>query len=449
MHVKHDDAFTIFHSQKSLSELFIELNKEANPPLYFAFLHFWIKLFGIGPVAVKSLSAIFSTGAAVVIFQIGKKHMNLLGALTASFLFLFSNVHFDFSHEVRAFSMVFFLAALSVYFFLNVLDKFRWKDAILLCIVNALLPYSHYTSVLLPFTEALILLFLIPHRFRDVLRTGASFVVSAILFVPQLLNFKETIPDENFWLDKPNAETLRFTLLKLSGHDPSYRNIKYVLLCGAVLTLLHFFFRVFSKRFDYKKFLLLVAVFFVPIYLNYWIAQYAPVFRMRYMLFAGVGITLALGYLIGLIRLPSIVKISLGFLLVLPFIKDFNPVNRRFMRWDHAAEIIRGKKKVDMACYILPEWRKNDFSYYYNRNYFKSYTTRDSLLNTEGIYPIYSHFDISNSHNGKSVILIIGDFKDKENEIAKKLNSQGFRLSEKWFESADIVIEHWALEQNN
>ena len=122
MHVKFDDAFSIFYSQQSLTELYAKLSQEANPPLYFTLLHFWIKLFGVGVVAVKSLSAIFSIGSAAVIFMIAKRYMNLLGVLVVSILFVFSNLHFDFSHEVRAFSLVFFLSSLSIYLFLRVID---------------------------------------------------------------------------------------------------------------------------------------------------------------------------------------------------------------------------------------------------------------------------------------------------------------------------------------
>jgi len=449
MHVKHDDAFTIFYSQQSLSELYAELAREANPPLYFTLLHFWIKLFGIGPVAVKSLSALFSTGAAVVTFHIGKKHMNLLGAFTASCLFLFSDVHFDFSHEVRAFSLVFLLASLSIYFFLNLLDKTSWKNIVALCLVNTLLPYAHYTSVLLPITEALILLFLIPKRIQDFLRIGVGFVASAILFIPQLLNFKDTIPDDDFWLGKPGLHELKLTFFKLSGHDPSYRNMKYALFAGLVLLVANFFFKTFSRRFDFKKLLLFIAVFFIPIYLNYWIAQYTPVFRVRYMLFASIGIFLALAYVLSSLRIPVILRLVLCLFFVLPFFESFNPSNRGYMRWDKVAEMVKEKQNENMVFYVLPTWRKNDFSYYFNREYFSKYSKRDSLMEADGFYSIYDYHGIKKNHKGKEVVLIIGDYKDSEKNISKTLVGQGYSLDSKWYESSDITVEHWSLEQNN
>ena len=114
-----DEAFSVFHAQQKLKELIDTLNGEANPPVYYILLHFWIKLFGIAPVSVKLLNIILSFGTAVMIVAIGKRLNNLGFALFASAAFLFSNLHFEFSQEIRAFQLVMLLTVCSNYFYIS------------------------------------------------------------------------------------------------------------------------------------------------------------------------------------------------------------------------------------------------------------------------------------------------------------------------------------------
>ena len=84
-----DEPFTIFWSQQDLDEMLTMFRNENNPPLHFFLLHFWIKIFGIGPVAVRSLSLIFSVLTIPVLFKLGKKvkHQNLGFLVCLFFIF--------------------------------------------------------------------------------------------------------------------------------------------------------------------------------------------------------------------------------------------------------------------------------------------------------------------------------------------------------------------------
>jgi uncharacterized membrane protein len=70
LELQGDEAFSVFYSQQSINELLQTLNNEANPPLYYLLLHFWIQIFGIGIVAVKSLNIIISIGTAILLFKL-------------------------------------------------------------------------------------------------------------------------------------------------------------------------------------------------------------------------------------------------------------------------------------------------------------------------------------------------------------------------------------------
>ena len=51
-----DEPFSIFYAQQDLGDLMSVFMDENNPPLHFVLLHYWINLFGISPLAVRSLS---------------------------------------------------------------------------------------------------------------------------------------------------------------------------------------------------------------------------------------------------------------------------------------------------------------------------------------------------------------------------------------------------------
>ena len=68
-----DEPFSIFHSQKSLPDLWEVFKNENNPPLHFILLHFWIKWFGTTAMAVRSLSLVFSVLTIPALFKLGKK----------------------------------------------------------------------------------------------------------------------------------------------------------------------------------------------------------------------------------------------------------------------------------------------------------------------------------------------------------------------------------------
>ena len=138
LELQGDEAFSVFYSQQSINELLQTLNKEANPPFYYLLLHFWIQFFGIGLVAVKSMNIIISIGTAIMLFKLTKKIGNFWFVVFVSVCFLFSNLHFDFSHEIRAFQLVLFLTVASCYSFIQFLETKNRKWLYLLIFINCM-----------------------------------------------------------------------------------------------------------------------------------------------------------------------------------------------------------------------------------------------------------------------------------------------------------------------
>jgi uncharacterized membrane protein len=100
-----DEPFSIFNAQLDLNELFQLFKHENNPPLHFFILHFWEKLFGISPVAARSLSLLFSLLTIPILFNIGKNFISKKAGIFACILFIFSDFHQYYGLEARTYSL--------------------------------------------------------------------------------------------------------------------------------------------------------------------------------------------------------------------------------------------------------------------------------------------------------------------------------------------------------
>ena len=136
-----DEAFSILAAQQSL--VFIVTRLGFEPPVYYAMLHFWIKLFGSGEIAARSLSLVgFLLSTALMIewsHALYKKHW--LSWYLPLFFFL-NPMLLYYAFEVRTYGWYIFFATTTLMFY----SAKQWKWFI----VSALLGF--YTHVyMLPF----------------------------------------------------------------------------------------------------------------------------------------------------------------------------------------------------------------------------------------------------------------------------------------------------------
>ena len=69
-----DEAVAIHSARLDLSGLFHSLaHTEGNPPLYFALLDGWMRVFGGSEAGIRSLSALFGTATILLGYEIGRR----------------------------------------------------------------------------------------------------------------------------------------------------------------------------------------------------------------------------------------------------------------------------------------------------------------------------------------------------------------------------------------
>ena len=117
-------------------------------PLYFFILHFWMKIFGDGEVAMRILSLIFGISAVPLVYTSAKKITTRTNAKFATALSAVSPLLVLFSTEIRMYPVVVFLVLLSMNYLIDFEQKENAKSLIKLVVVNFLIPYTLVGGIL-------------------------------------------------------------------------------------------------------------------------------------------------------------------------------------------------------------------------------------------------------------------------------------------------------------
>lgn len=177
-----DEAAQAVMSSKSLQSIWFERNGDFQPPLFYILAHFWMQ-FGKSEVWLRILPVSFGIATVILVY----KHWGNW----AGFLLAINPYHIYYSQEFRMYSLLCLLGVWSMILFIK---RSKW-----LFLINALLLYTHYSSVFLIITQ----LFL-----------GFSYFKKQILLV--FLLFIPWLPQ--FWLQFHTGANIDQTL-------PGWRNI--------------------------------------------------------------------------------------------------------------------------------------------------------------------------------------------------------------------------------
>jgi 4-amino-4-deoxy-L-arabinose transferase-like glycosyltransferase len=115
-----DEVSSLSFATQDLHGLVEILRKDTNLPAYYLILHQWIAVFGDSEAASRSLSAIFYLGTIVVVFVTGRfLFSDTRSALYCAFFYLISVQAIRQAQNIRGYTLLGFVAALSIFFFLR------------------------------------------------------------------------------------------------------------------------------------------------------------------------------------------------------------------------------------------------------------------------------------------------------------------------------------------
>jgi mannosyltransferase len=152
-----DEVFTVYWSQLPLAYLFgAGAHVEANPPVYYAFMHEWMALFGDSALAVHLPSVIFSAATVAVVYATAKTLFDRQTALLAGLLAAVNPFLVAYAQEARTYALLCLANGLA-YLALAVYFRFRTKRDARLAPWLALFVAAVSVGVFLHFTSVLFL----------------------------------------------------------------------------------------------------------------------------------------------------------------------------------------------------------------------------------------------------------------------------------------------------
>lgn len=438
-----DEPFSIYHAQFPVNDLFEQLKKYNNPPLFELILHYWIKWFGISPFSVRFLPALFASLTVIFIYKIAQSGFNLRVAVTASLLYTFSSFSIFFSHDSRVYSLFLLLSAASFYFFFKInRQSFSKVDSLLFCLINVLLVYSHYFGFIVWFIQALYILF---YNRRHVFKITILFFISLLLYLPQILVFLQRFSDSSkngTWLKETVSLESMYNKLWAFSNMPLTTVFCIVLMFVGVLKLVY-------ARYNKTEYLkntsqvLIYLWFFIPFFALFAVSFKLPVYLNRYLIFITPAYYILLAHWADTISENKKIKQSLMALLIGLFAFTYSPIADKKREVQKSIDYVLENKTDNALVIVCSNDFITTFAYYYNINYFKDivsgneYNRLDSLLRNDNVYHI-THIsklkpDFIKSHS-KVIFLDAGaDYLNPGNAILSTISSDFKKVKEQHF----------------
>lgn len=206
-----DEALTVNISSAPLSRIPALLRHDGAPPLYYVLLHFWMKAFGTGDLATRSLAGVIGVINLPVAWLAGYRvgsawwrldeldptersaleHKGRVTAWGVTLLLAVSPFAIYYDTEARMYGLVLLLGTLGVLSVCSILRHPSWRSALGLGVVTAAALYTHYWSLYLGAVTglgALYFAFRGPHR-REARYVVGGLAIGAVAFVPWLPTF--------------------------------------------------------------------------------------------------------------------------------------------------------------------------------------------------------------------------------------------------------------------
>lgn len=444
--ISMDEPFSIFYSQQSIDELLNVFTDSNNPPLHFFVLHFWIKLFGISPFAVRSLSILISLISVAVLYKLGRKFWRKEYAVLLVGLFIFSRLNHFTAMEARMYGLftLFFVLIMKDLHALIVDNK---KVFLQLGVWNALLFYSHYLAGTVMLMEVIVLLcFYKRWTINKWLQGVGVLLITGLLLFPILRLFFTRVGDfsENgTWVADATPFDLWANLVKLLNNE-----FAVFLSVGLIITVVYLY-----KRFSVAKeegkgvVIRYFGLWFLGTYfLFYLISVFVqPIFIAKYLQFLTIPLFFVIVSVLAKFKPEG--KLKYAHLIVLvPFMLSFKPIPDINRETDKLVEYLKIERTENTIIYYCPPHYDLTLAYHYNIDWFKAYKTVENNMLNGGFYPVYNSGDIKGLESVDKIIYV--DFNStflySDNDMLDYLNTNHSFVSSKTFKG-DFNVYNYAF----
>jgi hypothetical protein len=207
-----DEALTVQTARLPLSAMFEQLRHDGHPPLYYLLLHVWMKAFGEGNEAVRSLSAVFGIATLPLLWVAGRRYGGRVVATAAVVLLATSPFAIRYSTETRMYSLAMLLVVAGWLLVRAALERPTLLRLAGVAVLSGLLALTHYWAFYLLASTAALLLLLWRRGKPAALRVTLAMVAGAVLFLPWLPSFLDQAAHTGTPWGRPERPTNVFSI---------------------------------------------------------------------------------------------------------------------------------------------------------------------------------------------------------------------------------------------
>ncbi len=366
-----DEAFSVWLARQPLGQMVRWVVRiDQHPPLYYSLLHGWTRLVGDSELAVRALSALFSTLTVPVIHRLGRRVAGETAGLLAALILAVSPFHVRFAQEVRMYAL-FALEASLVMLALATISlpqpttpTPKLVTAVYILSTAAAL-WTHNTAIFLFLATTLFLLFL-----RSPAPLPRS-LAPLLLWLPWLVPFirQATGVYRRFWLPAPTWESVvgvigAFLCDFLPWSLPGVCVVSVALAALALMGLARL------RQKPIRAALLTIA-FVTPIGGELLVSLWRPIFYARTLIWASLPLYVLMA--VGLASWRRRSRLLIAALIALLAVNGLALRNyyRTFEKeaWDEAAALVADHIQPDDLLLFNATWGQIPFDYYFSRLY--------------------------------------------------------------------------------
>lgn len=352
-----DEAISISYALRSLHGLAASVRADPNMSLYYAALWVWTRAFGDGVDAVRALSIVFAAATLPIVYALGVRLFGRAAGLFAA-LALATNAFFlVYAQEARGYSLVTLMCALSMYFFLDALDRSRRWSLAGYVIVSTLAFYAHYFAVYVTLVQ---LVFLLAVARREALtrRWTAAYAAIGLLVAPMAYGALALGENPISWIHRPGIHQLVGASRSIGGDGTAPLLVALVVLAVG----LPFAFRTRPRR---AALGLVAAWLLVPPVLSFLVSQVHPMFLARYLVVSLPALALLLGAAVTAVRPPSLGVASAAAVLIAASTSLYRWYQRPPLEdWKAASAYLLSRAQPDEGVVYQMSWAVPAISYY-------------------------------------------------------------------------------------
>lgn len=435
--VSLDEPFSIYHAQFNPREIVTFLSNYNNPPLYELILHYWIKLFGIEPLAIRVLPALFSVFASVSLYFLGKKHFSLLTGITAALILSFSNLSQSYAHDCRVYSLFLLLSILSMNVFLSLIKTSSRRYLLLFTLISTLNIYAHYFAIILLALQGLsVILF-----YRKSLK---SFIVCSsfifILFFPHIFVLVERFTrsaSNGTWVKQPEGIESLYNMLWSFCNQPLTTVFAIVLFIVSIVLI---------KRSEPEMKCILLW-FIIPVFGIFAMSFKIPMYLDRYLIFSAPAFYLLLASVPEQLVQSTRIRITFSAVIVMAFLFSFQTYSWAERKAGAAISYVKQRHSNGSIVIINPSEFIETFSYHYKKEYFKSirsnseYMLLDSLLKSDRIFLMNNVSGIEGKHlSSEKIIYFEYNSQSETPSFMKKFSETKIQESDTVFKNGYRIM---------